>query len=60
MENRFQIDVLDLHPALVVITGGTNDIVQGLTVNQSNAALTNMVQSAKLHGIKVVIGTVLP
>jgi lysophospholipase L1-like esterase len=60
MEARFTADVLDQHPALVVIDGGTNDIVLGLTLAQSTAALTNMIETAKMHGIKVVIATQLP
>jgi acyl-CoA thioesterase-1 len=60
---RFQQDVLDLHPSGVVILAGANDIVlpsRHLTHSQTMENLQAMVQAAKLHGIRVVICSILP
>jgi lysophospholipase L1-like esterase len=62
MEARFAADVLALHPAVVVILGGTNDIsigdYDGYTVYPTH--IFNMVQAAEAAGARVIVGTVPP
>lgn len=60
---RFQQDVIALHPAVVVILAGTNDIAgntgpstQGMIEDNLHA----MVDLARAHGITVVLSSVLP
>ena len=60
---RFRQDVIDLHPTMVVILAGTNDIAgnTGPATNEMIAGnLISMVQLAKANGIKVVLASVLP
>ena len=60
---RFRPDVIDLKPKVVVILAGTNDIA-GNTGPMSNEEiqgnLASMAELAKLHGIKVVLSSILP
>ena len=60
---RFRPDVIDLKPKAVVILAGTNDIA-GNTGPMSNEEiqgnLASMAELAKLHGIKVVLSSILP
>ena len=60
MLTRFQEDVIDLNPQVVVIMGGTNDLAQGVTKDQIVANIAAMAEMAKDAGIKVVICTVTP
>ena len=60
---RFRQDVIDLHPAVVVILAGINDIAgntgpSSLEMIEDN--LASMAQLAKANGIKVVLCSVLP
>ena len=60
---RFRQDVIDLHPKVVVILAGINDIAgntgpSSLEMIEDN--LTSMAQLAKANGIKVVMCSVLP
>ncbi len=57
---RFRMDVLDLHPAVVHIMGGINDIarVPGTALTRSN--IQSMVELARARGIAVVLGSVTP
>jgi len=60
---RFRQDVIDLHPKVVVVLAGTNDIagVTGPTRNvdiEDNYA--SMADLARGHGIRVVFASVLP
>ena len=60
---RFREDVIELHPKVVHIMAGTNDIAENtgpMTIEQTEANLTTMAELAKLHGMKVVFGSVLP
>lgn len=60
---RFHQDVVDLKPAVVLILGGTNDVAENtgpMTDEQIIANLEAMVEMARAHGIKVVIGSVTP
>ena len=60
---RFRQDVLDLHPKVVVILAGTNDIA-GNTGPMRNediqANLASMAELARVHGIRVVFSSLLP
>ncbi len=60
---RFRQDVIDLHPKAVVILAGTNDIA-GNTGPMRNedieANLASMAELARVHGIRVVLSSVLP
>ena len=60
---RFREDVIDLHPKVVVILAGTNDIAgnTGPIPNEVIAAnLASMAELAKAHDIRVVFSSVLP
>lgn len=58
---RFQQDVIDLKPKVVVILAGTNDIYTGsTTLEQTGANISAMAEMAKANKIKVVISSVLP
>jgi len=60
---RFRQDVLDLHPAVVVILAGINDIAENTGPYDPQATFNNiesMVELAQLHGIRVVLCSVLP
>ena len=60
---RFREDVIDLHPKVVVILAGTNDIAgnTGPIPNEVIAAnLASMAELAKAHDIRVVFCSVLP
>ncbi len=60
---RFQQDVIDLEPQVVVILAGTNDIA-GNTGYASEKMITNNIRSmatlAQANGIKVVLSSILP
>jgi lysophospholipase L1-like esterase len=60
---RFQQDVVHLHPAVVVILAGTNDIAgnTGPTTNQMvEDNFASMADIARQSGIKVVLASILP
>src|ERR1044071_4190563 len=60
---RFRQDVISLHPKVVVIEAGTNDIasVTGPSTEGMIAEnFTSMVELAKVNGIRVVLASVLP
>ena len=57
---RFDKDIVDLNPKVVVIMGGTNDLAQGVTKKQILANLTAMAEKADAAGIKVVLCSVTP
>lgn len=60
---RFRQDAIALKPSVVVIQVGTNDLA-GLTGPSTEATMgesvTSMTELAKLHGIRVVLASVLP
>ena len=60
MLERFQKDVVDQNPQVVVIMGGTNDLAQGVTKEAIVANITSMAEMADAAGIKVVLCTVTP
>jgi lysophospholipase L1-like esterase len=60
---RFRQDVIDLHPKVVVVLAGTNDIagVTGPTRNEDiEANYASMAELAQAHGIRMVFASVLP
>lgn len=60
---RFRPDVIDLHPKVVVILAGTNDIAGNTgpaTLEEIEGNLATMVQLAQANGIRVVLSSVMP
>jgi lysophospholipase L1-like esterase len=60
---RFRQDVIDLHPKVVVILAGTNDIAgnTGPTRDQDiEANYSSMAELAHLHQIQVIFSSILP
>jgi len=58
---RFRQDVIDLHPAAVVILEGTNDISQNtMTPQMSEENWQSMAELAKANGIRVVFTSITP
>ena len=60
---RFRQDVIDLHPKVIVVLAGTNDIagVTGPTSNEDiEANYASMAELARAHRIRVVFASVLP
>jgi len=60
---RFRQDVIALHPKVVVILGGTNDIAGNTgpsTLEMIEDNLMSMTELAKANGIRVVLASVLP
>lgn len=60
---RFRQDVIDLHPTVVVLLGGINDIAENTGPTSLEAIFGNIVSMAELaraNGITVVLCSVLP
>lgn len=60
---RFRQDVIALHPTVVVILAGTNDIAGNTgpsTLGMIEDNLRSMTELAKANGIRVVLSSVLP
>ena len=60
---RFRQDVIALHPQVLVVLAGTNDIagVTGRTVNEDiEANYASMAELARVHGIRMVFASLLP
>ncbi len=60
---RFRADVIDLRPAAVVILAGTNDIAGNAgpaTPEQIQENLASMAELARVHGVAVVLASLLP
>ena len=60
MLSRFQKDVVDLEPKVVVIMGGTNDLAQGVAKTDIVANIAAMAGMATAAGIRVVLCSVTP
>lgn len=63
MLGRFRQDVIDLHPAVVQIMGGTNDIAGNtgpMTAEQTEDNIRSMVELAHAHGIRVILASIPP
>ncbi len=60
---RFRQDVIDLHPEVLVVLAGTNDVagVTGRARNEDiEANYASMAELAQLHHIRVVFASLLP
>lgn len=60
---RFRQDVIDLHPQVVQIMAGTNDIAGNtgpMTPAQTQANLMSMAELARAHGIRVILASIPP
>jgi len=60
---RFRQDVIDLHPKVVVVLAGTNDIAGNTGPMRSEdieANYTSMAELARANGIRLVFASVLP
>jgi lysophospholipase L1-like esterase len=60
---RFRQDVIDLHPAVVVILAGTNDIAENggsTTLEAIENNLQSMAELARFNHIRVVLSSILP
>ena len=60
---RYRADVLALKPRVVVILAGTNDLAGNagpVTPDQLMDNLVTMTELAQLHGIRVVLASILP
>ena len=60
MRDRFEKDVIDLNPQVVVIMGGTNDLAQGVSKEEIVSHIWDMAAMADNVGIKVVICSITP
>ncbi|HEY6264815.1 MAG TPA: SGNH/GDSL hydrolase family protein [Candidatus Acidoferrum sp.] len=60
---RFRADVIALQPKVVVILAGTNDIAGNtgpMTLQETEENLASMAELARVHGIRVVLSSVMP
>jgi lysophospholipase L1-like esterase len=60
---RFRQDVIDLHPGVLVVLAGTNDVagVTGRTSNEDiEANYASMAELASAHHIRVIFASLLP
>lgn len=57
---RFQQDVIALHPQTVHILAGINDAMSAGGPAGTRANIVSMVELARAHGIRVVLGTLTP
>lgn len=60
MVNRFQNDVVSLHPLVTVIAGGVNDLNDKSTVDEVFDNTLKMVKMAQDAGIKPILATINP
>jgi lysophospholipase L1-like esterase len=60
---RFRQDVIDLHPAVVVILAGTNDVAGNtgpMTPQMTEDNFRSMIDLAKANGVRVIVASILP
>jgi lysophospholipase L1-like esterase len=60
---RFQQDVIDLRPAMVVILAGTNDIAGNtgpISLPDIEANFTSMAELARANGVRMIVSSVTP
>lgn len=60
---RFRQDVIDLHPAVLVVLAGTNDVagVTGRTRNEEiEANYASVAELARAHQIRIIFASLLP
>lgn len=60
---RFRQDVIELHPAAVVILAGTNDVAGNtgpMTPEMTEENFQSMIDLAKANGIRVIVASITP
>lgn len=60
---RFRQDVIELHPDVVQIMGGTNDIggnTGPMSLAETQSTIMSMTELAQAHGIRVILASVPP
>jgi lysophospholipase L1-like esterase len=60
---RFRTDVIDLHPAIVHIMAGTNDVAENAGAERDadiEGAIASMAEMALAHHIKVIVASIPP
>src|ERR1700679_2423068 len=60
---RFRQDVIDLHPKVVLLLAGTNDVAGNLgpaSLQMVADNITSMVQLSRANGIRMVLCSTLP
>jgi lysophospholipase L1-like esterase len=60
---RFRQDVIDLHPAAVLILAGTNDVAGNtgpMTPEMTEENFQSMIELAKANGIRVIVASITP
>ncbi len=60
---RFRQDVINLHPAAVVILAGTNDVAGNtgpMTPEMTEDNFRSMIDLAKANGIRVIVASITP
>src|ERR1700681_900661 len=60
---RFRSDVVNLHPQVVLIMGGTNDIAGNtgvIPIEETEGNLASMAELAHVNGIRVILCSVTP
>lgn len=60
MLGRFLQDVISVHPKVVVVLAGTNDLAHGVGPQGVEDNLSMIGDLAKLHGMKPVFASILP
>jgi lysophospholipase L1-like esterase len=60
MVTRFAADVISVHPDIVVICGGTNDVINGVSTATTMENLVSMVRSSSAAGSLPVMATIPP
>jgi len=60
MLQRFPVDVAAHRPKLVILLGGTNDILQHIPAAETISHLRALIRASQATGAKVAIGTIPP
>jgi acyl-CoA thioesterase I len=60
IEDRLPQDVLALHPSVVWLLAGTNDLAAGLSEEDIVANLRQMVLACRSCGIRIIVSSLLP
>lgn len=60
IRGRFERDVIDQQPRVVILIAGVNDVYQGRDAQHVKEQLASMYERAKRAGIAVVAGTIIP
>lgn len=60
IRGRFERDVIDQQPRVVILIAGVNDVYQGREAQHVKEQLASMYERAKRAGIAVVAGTIIP